>query len=498
MKLSKLKGKTLIVDCYTDEPSGLGVPPYLGVYPRLIYGAMKHWKKDISYITIDDLRLKFDYSDKLKGETYDIRKSKKTNINILHSTKNIIDKSIKELNEYNLIFIGGVHTPGKYLSAKPATRKEIDNVASKFENTYIYGPLIYGSGLYGGAIASKSKIEPIKLDIKKEVAFKKSYPIIDEIPWGIMLEIETGVGCVRKKGCSFCTEPFKNKVKWREPEDILEEIKNFSEVGVDKIRFGKQTCFYSYQNFNLEKITKLLKGVWEVSNPKVVHIDNANPAHIVTDYGKKVTELIVKYTTSGNIAAMGIESFDPVVSKRNNLNTNPEMAYKAIKIVNKYGKKRGKNGMPKFLPGLNLLFGLPGETKETHNYNMKYLNKLFEEDLLVRRINIREVVSFEDAPISNMKLPNNTQKYYWKWKNQIRKEIDNKMLKKIIPKGTVLKNVFFEVYDGKKSFGRQYGTYPIIVGIDKRVELNKAYEVKVTDHMLRSVKGEIINNFDVI
>ena len=32
----------LIVDCYTDEPAGLGVPPYLGVYPRYLYGYLKN------------------------------------------------------------------------------------------------------------------------------------------------------------------------------------------------------------------------------------------------------------------------------------------------------------------------------------------------------------------------------------------------------------------------------------------------------------------------
>ncbi len=26
-----------ILDCYTDEASGLGVPPYLGTYPRYTY-----------------------------------------------------------------------------------------------------------------------------------------------------------------------------------------------------------------------------------------------------------------------------------------------------------------------------------------------------------------------------------------------------------------------------------------------------------------------------
>lgn len=50
-----------IIDGYTDEPAGLGVPPYLGIYPRYAYGAIKKARKDASifYLTIDDLRATF-------------------------------------------------------------------------------------------------------------------------------------------------------------------------------------------------------------------------------------------------------------------------------------------------------------------------------------------------------------------------------------------------------------------------------------------------------
>ena len=32
----------VIIDCYTDEPSGLGVPPYLSVHSRYIAGVLKN------------------------------------------------------------------------------------------------------------------------------------------------------------------------------------------------------------------------------------------------------------------------------------------------------------------------------------------------------------------------------------------------------------------------------------------------------------------------
>jgi len=43
-----------ILDCYTDEPAGLGVPPFLGVWPRYVAG---QYRDEPQYLTIDDLRL---------------------------------------------------------------------------------------------------------------------------------------------------------------------------------------------------------------------------------------------------------------------------------------------------------------------------------------------------------------------------------------------------------------------------------------------------------
>lgn len=46
----------VIIDCYTDEPSGLGVPPYLSVHSRYIAGALSSENIRYFYLTIDDLR----------------------------------------------------------------------------------------------------------------------------------------------------------------------------------------------------------------------------------------------------------------------------------------------------------------------------------------------------------------------------------------------------------------------------------------------------------
>ncbi len=53
-----MKDVAAILDCYTVEPSGLGVPPYLSTYARAAYGALATAfpGTDVRYLTIDDVR----------------------------------------------------------------------------------------------------------------------------------------------------------------------------------------------------------------------------------------------------------------------------------------------------------------------------------------------------------------------------------------------------------------------------------------------------------
>ena len=74
-------------------------------------------------------------------------------------------------------------------------------------------------------------------------------------------------------------------------------------------------------------------------------------------------------------------------------------------------------------------------------------------------------------------------------KEKIREEIDHEMLKRMVPKGTVLKDVFTEIHDGNTTFGRQIGSYPLLVGIPYPLELGKCYDIVVTDWGMRSITG---------
>ncbi len=83
--------RALIIDCYTDEPAGLGVPPYIDVYPRYTAGAV--WEAEstaeVRYVTVDFVRAN-------------------------------IDRVMEYAARCDLVvFVGGVVVPGKYLGGEP-------------------------------------------------------------------------------------------------------------------------------------------------------------------------------------------------------------------------------------------------------------------------------------------------------------------------------------------------------------------------------------------
>jgi radical SAM superfamily enzyme with C-terminal helix-hairpin-helix motif len=160
-------------------------------------------------------------------------------------------------------------------------------------------------------------------------------------------------------------------------------------------------------------------------------------------------------------------------------------------MINEVGSERGENGMPRLLPGINLLYGLDGETSGTYDMNREFLRKVLDENLLIRRINIRQVL-----PVRREFTTRVNPKVFKKNKEDIREEIDHEMLKRMVPKGTVLKDVFMEIHAGNTTFGRQIGSYPLLVGIPYPLERGKCYDIVVTDWGMRSITG-IENEFDI-
>lgn len=515
-----------IIDGYTDEPAGLGVPPYLGIYPRYAYGAIKKARKNatIFYLTIDDLRFTFE------GEGGIRTKNRTPNV---FRTGEILKKADV------IVYIGGLHTPGKYLSAVPSQVEEVSKFIKPFNGVKILGgPAFMGSAHEGGTkIGSKElslafdhvvygdleaflhdfmtnpeDADPFRFRTYGEL---RDYALLGaevvkqhpDYPEFLIVEIETQRGCPKAAGiggCSFCTEPLRyGKVEDRPIKDIVGEVEALYNLGVRHFRVGRQSCIFSYMAKpdgrvpipNPDALEKLFMGIRGAApQVRTLHVDNANPAVIANhpEDGSRIAKALIKYGTPGNVVAFGLESADPKVARLNNLNATAEETYEAVKILNEIGAKRGYNGMPWLLPGINILFGLPGETRKTYELTYEFLKRILDDGLLLRRINIRQVVVFPNTPLWRMKDKVKTGKHktltkHYKYK--IRHEIDFPMLKRLVPTGTVLRHVRAEIYDNGLTYGRQMGSYPLIVGIPKGLELNRFYDVLIVGHGFRSITG---------
>ncbi len=518
-----------IVDGYTDEPAGLGVPPYLGIYPRYAYGAVKKARRDatVFYLTIDDLRATFE------GEQWISTKNKTPNFS----------RAREVLQKANLIvYIGGLHTPGKYLSAVPSQIEEVARFLRPFQGVKILGgPAFMGSAHAGGMRITSHELllahsvfdyivygdleaflfdyltnprdaDPFRFRTYTELhdyaiigaEIVKQFP---DYPDFIIVEVETQRGCPKAMGiggCSFCTEPVRYRnVEDRPIEDVVAEVEALYTLGVRHFRVGRQSCIFSYMAKpdgrvpipNPEALEKLFQGIRSVApGLKVLHVDNANPA-VIANYPEesvRIAKTLIEYGTAGNVVAFGLESADPKVAKLNNLNATAEEAYEAVRILNEVGTKRGPNGMPWLLPGINVIFGLPGERKRSYELTFQFFKRLLDDGLMVRRINIRQVVVFPGTPLWHMRDKVKTEKHkklIQHYKYKIRHEIDLPMLRRVVPVGTILRDVRAEVIENGLTYGRQIGSYPLIVGMPKELNVNRFYDVLIVGHGYRSITG---------
>jgi len=475
----KKRVEVLIIDGYVDEPSLLGVPPYISPEPRLLAGVAEELELEWEYVTIDEVR-------RFGLPRADI-----------------------------ILVYGGVSVPGRYLIATPMSRREAEEIARKSgAETFLGGPLARYSKVEGYDHYSKKDLcayfyeamkgEPEDRWMKSEERerwLKKGAKVVQRHPFfpePLITEISLYRGCIRyfTGGCSFCIEPLYGRPEFREQKDVIDEMRVLHNLGVRHFRIGGQSCTVSYKARGLgkkeipepqpEEIRELFEGIKE-SCPKikVLHLDNANPA-VIANYpeeSREILEILVKFTSSGNVLALGMESADPKVIEENNLNASPEEVMRAIELINDVGRERGENGLPRLLPGLNFLAGLRGERRETYRINLEFLRKVKEKGLWLRRINIRQVLPLRG---------NFTVKYreeFLRFKRAVREEIDQPMLREILPRGTVMKDVYMEKREGDITFGRQIGTYPLLVGVPYPLELGRFYDVKIVDYGYRSVTG---------
>jgi radical SAM superfamily enzyme with C-terminal helix-hairpin-helix motif len=119
------------------------------------------------------------------------------------------------------------------------------------------------------------------------------------------------------------------------------------------------------------------------------------------------------------------------------------------------------------------------------------MKEVLSRGLLVRRINVRQVIPFPDTAMGKVgnKLIKKNKRIFATYKEKMRNEVDLQMLRSVVPIGTVLRRVRTETHEGNLTHARQVGTYPLLVTIPDNVQLNLWFDATVVAHGYRSVTG---------
>ncbi|MFB6360713.1 MAG: radical SAM protein [Halobacteriales archaeon] len=491
-----------IVDGYVDEPAHFGVPPYVSTYPRYVAGALVDAgvpADAITYLTIDGLR-----DD--KGGWRDVEAA--------------------DL----MIYVGGMTVPGKYVGGTPAEPAEVKELGwAATGTTLLGGPVRFGVGDRNeGAsdmrredldydFVAKGDIEAAAHDLvanglegfsdrmrdNEEVhrwAQGGAFIVPDHPnhPEYLIAELETSRGCPYR--CSFCTEPlYGTEPTFRDPASVVAEVEALADHGVRHFRLGRQADILAYggdsEAPNPDALRDLYGGIREaVPDLRTLHLDNMNPITIVRwpDAAREGIRVIAEHNTPGDTAAFGLESADPAVQEANNLNVTADECFRAVEILNEEGGWRpAENRLPKLLPGINLVHGLEGERPATYEHNKRFLQRVYDAGLLLRRVNIRQVMAFPGTEMSETgaTIAKAHRERFQAYKEEVRETIDNPMLQRLAPAGTVLPDVHLEYHRDGKTFGRQLGTYPLLVGLPSERPVGARLDVAVVDHGYRSVTG---------
>jgi len=490
-----MTSEAVILDGYVDEPTCLGVPPYISPYVRAVAGVLALHGYRCRYVTIDQVRRSPSLIREMDGSA-------------------------------RVVVIAGCTVPGTYLGGTPATLAEIEQIGYALGRTraVVGGPMVMGWSPGGGQRGITRAIAGYEASLVGDPAAALDAWLDGNTPVGetdysrldrwwaagaaiirshpsfprVMVELETARGCHRfdEGGCSFCTERFAGPPRYRGVDGVAEEVAALHEAGAAYFRLGRQPDLLAYRagrnpfpRPRPDALEALFSAVREAApGLRVLHIDNINPGTIARheEGAREALEVIVAGHTPGDVAAMGVETADPAVVAANNLKVDPDGAMRAVEITNEVGAGR-REGVPDLLPGLNFVCGLAGETEETYDANEAFLQRILESDLLVRRVNIRQVMPFAGTPAFDSHTLSAHPSRFRRFREWVRRSFDAPMLRRVFPPGTILRDLVVEQEGDTLSFGRQPGSYPILAGVPCRLPAGRVFDGVVVDTGSRSV-----------
>jgi len=245
--VSRTYRNAIIFDGYVDEPTALGVPPYISPYPRYVAGALQANGVEFRYVTVDQWRRDPEAKEELRRLTPDSL----------------------------LIVISGLTVPGHYRGGTPLTLNELLSILEESGGRKVVGgPIRHGYTLTGGTAALPTARVGENAVVQGDVeAYVADLASGDETPaprmrtfseigsWAIagaavcrqhpgfphvIAELETARGCERPFHCSFCTEGLLSSTEFRAADDVIGEVEALHRQGVLHYRLGKQPNLFAW------------------------------------------------------------------------------------------------------------------------------------------------------------------------------------------------------------------------------------------------------------
>lgn len=188
---------------------------------------------------------------------------------------------------------------------------------------------------------------------------------------GANVYIETHRGCIG--ACGFCQVPrfFGTKIRSRDIEDIVMEIREFKRRGVRRIAIsGGTSSLYQYGNrksVNVNAFIDLLQAIAGVMGPRNVSVPD-----IRVDYVSEEMLHAIRDYTMGWVY-YGIESGSDRILKEMRKGVDSEANIHAIELAQQCGVKVGGS----------FIVGYPGETIEDYQLTKDLIEDMFLDDIFV-------------------------------------------------------------------------------------------------------------------
>ena len=251
-------------------------------------------------------------------------------------------------------------------------------------------------------------------------------------------------GCSNK--CTYCAIPYiRGKYISRPMEDILEEAKRLSHIGIEElIVIAQDTTRYGEDIYGYSRLSELLDKLCKIDGFKWIRFLYAYPESITDE----LIETVKKNDKICNYFDIPIQHISDTILKRmNRRTTGNQIENLIIKI---------KNRIPDVILRTSLIVGFPGETEEDFDKLCSFVEKGYFEKLGVF------IYSKEDGtPAARLdkQIHHNTKKKRYNKIMTIARETSNKNLKKHIGNEyyVLIENITF---DNKFYIGRSYMDIP--------------------------------------